>query len=193
MGKLERKTQEKDIILMAIVVFLFIVLLLVCLKGIIIPNQKANNQEVQQSVDYTKSTTKKNNSGTEQISTPKTDEEVRKYLSTLGEKSRIEYYCGEYIKCLKNKDYEKAYNMLYSEFKQKYFQTLDEYEEYVEKIYPNFFAVQYDDFSRQGDIYVIRLIIIDPKNSEKSGEENSQRIVIKENDFNDYVISFQVK
>ena len=94
---------------------------------------------------------------------------------------------------MKNKDYEKAYNMLYSEFKQKYFQTLDEYEEYVEKIYPNFFAVQYDDFSRQGDIYVIRLIIIDPKNSEKSGEENSQRIVIKENDFNDYVISFQVK
>ena len=49
-----------------------------------------------------------------------------------------------------------------------------------------------DDISRQGDIYVLRLKIIDASSSEQN-KEVVQRVVIKENDLDDFVLSFQVK
>lgn len=186
-SRLPKKINKTDIILVIIVLFLIIVTLILYLKNIVIPKQ--NKEKTYQLATVISKEEKEN----QQVSVPQTDEEITKYLSTLGERDRMQYYCGEYIKHLKHKEYEQAYNMLYTEFKQNYFPTIEEYEEYVKKFYPEYFALQYDDITRQGDIYVLRLKIIDAMNSEKSEEENIQRVVIKEYNYNDFVISFQVK
>ena len=52
-------------------------------------------------------------------------------------------------------------------------------------------VLEYDDIDRYNNIYVIRLKILD-YNSSPSDEPKVQRVVIRENDYNDYVVSFQV-
>ncbi len=126
----------------------------------------------------------------EQIQVAKTDEEIIKKLSTQGEWDRMDYYCGVYFKHLAEKEYESAYNLLYSEFKEKYFPTLETFREYVEKTYPNDFSWVDDDITRQGNIYVLKVKLLDTKGTKDN--EKSQRIVLKENNYNDFVISFQV-
>ena len=102
----------------------------------------------------------------------------------------MEYYCGEYFKHLEKKEYEEAYNLLYSEFKQNYFPSLEDYEEYVKKTYPSNWALKYEDITRQGNIYVLKLTVIDMFGSKE--DEKSQRIVVREDNYNNFVISFQV-
>ena len=102
----------------------------------------------------------------------------------------MEYYCGEYFKHLEHKEYDQAYALLYPEFKQNYFPTLEEYETYIKNNYPKSWALEYEDITRQGNIYVLKLKILDILGTKDN--EKSQRIVIKENNYNDFVISFQL-
>ncbi len=195
MSQIERKISKKYIILILCIVLLIILNLILVAKNFMDDkNKKQSEGTITHSVNK-----KEDNSD---IKLQRSKDDIVEYLSGLDERSRMEYYCGEYLKHLKYKEYEEAYKLLYSEFKDKYFPTLEEYKEYVESFYPSFFAVQYDDIDRQGDIYVVRLKIIDATNSKsnnsnnESNEENDdipiQRFVIKENDFNDFVMSFQI-
>ena len=49
----------------------------------------------------------------------------------------------------------------------------------------------YNDIDRQGYIYVLTITVINP-DVDKTEAKKSQRIVVKENNFNDFVLSFQV-
>lgn len=186
MSKLARKVDNKDIALIIIVIFLIIVNLVILTKSL----KKSPDEDAKPNTPTV--TTESKNETPEKPTANSSKEEIKKYLSSLGEASRMKYYCGEYIKLLKHQDYEKAYGLLYDEFKKNYFPTQAEFEKYAKKAYPSMFAVEYDDISRQGDLYVLRLKIIDASSSEQS-EEVVQRVVIKENDLDDFVLSFQVK
>ena len=107
------------------------------------------------------------------------------------ERDRIEYYCGQFFKNIENKNYEKAYQVLYPEFKQQYFPTIEDFEKYVQKTYPSVLAINYDDFDRQGDIY-ITTVLVDNALAKDNSKQFSQRIVVQESDYNKYVLSFQV-
>ena len=125
-------------------------------------------------------------------SSPKTDEEIVKYLATLGERDRMQYYCTQYFKYIQNSNYSKAYEFLYEEFKQNYFPAFEDFEEYVKNYYPSFYGIEFDDITRQGNLYVLRVKIV--KLDGENGEtEEVQRFVIRENYYNDFVMSFQVK
>lgn len=196
MSKVKSDIRIKDLKWLIIIILITLVLLVIYLKEYAI-NAKIENEAIINTKSETQQTGQQENQTT-QVEIQRTDEDIIKYLSGLDERSRMEYYCGEYLKHIKYKEYEEAYKLLYSEFKENYFPTLEEYEEYVKEYYPKFFAVQYDDIDRQGDIYIIRLKIVDATNSSKNGnnaennEDNIQRIVIRENGFNDFVMSFQV-
>lgn len=107
------------------------------------------------------------------------------------ERDRIEYYCGQFFKNIENKNYEKAYQVLYPEFKQQYFPTIEDFKKYVQKTYPSVLAINYDDFDRQGDIY-ITTVLVDNALAKDNSKQFSQRIVVQESDYNKYVLSFQV-
>ena len=181
------KLDKKDIILIITIVILIIVNLTVYLKKVLIPKQ-GNELSTDQSSTVVVKSEKKENSQTVEV--PKTNEEIVKKLATLGERDRMEYYCGVYFKHIEKKEYDEAYKLLYPEFKEKYFPTIEEYEQYIQKTYPKNWALEYDDITRQGSIYVLRLKILDILGSKDN--EKVQRIVVKENNYNDFVISFQV-
>lgn len=181
MRKMQRKLKKRDVFLIIIILILVIINLILFVKEYAKP--KAQTQDNSGKVSSVKSEK-------EEVIVPKDDKELILKLSKMQERDRIEYYCGEYIKKLEQKDYESAYNLLYPEFKEKYFPTIDSYKEYINKTYPENFALEYDDITRQGNIYVLRLKILDVLGSRE--DEKVQRVVILENDYNNFVLSFQV-
>lgn len=147
-----------------------------------------------QNKDLYLSNNKQENIEQENAVQEKSDEELEKEelekLKKMTERDRMEYYFSKFIKYIKNKRYTEAYNLLYPEFREKYFKTQEEFRDYAKKTYPSTVGFSYNDIERQGTIYVLTINVIDT--NKKKGEEKSQRIVLKENDFNDFVLSFQV-
>ena len=185
MNKLKKENFGiKDLILIIVLILLILINLILYVKKFVQPQEdsvlyyESTNTVLQkeEKVEYNVSTT---------------EAELIKELSQMTERDRIEYYCGKYLKYLDEKDYESAYNLLYTDFKNTYFPTYEDFVQYVEKTYPEHLAVEYDDISRQGTIYVLRLKLLDLSGN-KDDEEVIQRIVIQENNYNDFVISFQV-
>ena len=112
-------------------------------------------------------------------------------LSNMGERDRIEYYFSQFIKAIEAEKYEKAYNMLYDEFKQNYFNSLEEFENYAKKTFPRMISVDHKNFERNGSVYVLVIDISDSLSASDSSKKE-MKFVIKENDINDYVMSFSV-
>lgn len=111
-------------------------------------------------------------------------------LASLSERDRMERYAGYFIKNLEKKDYEKAYELLYDNFKKNYFPTLKSFEEYAKSKFPTTISVEYTNFERNGEVYVLWLVMSNPLASKDSGKE--MNFVIQENDLNDFVMSFSV-
>ena len=100
-------------------------------------------------------------------------------LKKMTERDRMEHYFAKFIKYIKAKKYTEAYNLLYPEFR-----------DYAKKTYPSSVGFSYNNIERQGSIYVLMITVMDT--NKKVTDAKSQRIVIQEYDFNDFVLSFQV-
>lgn len=119
------------------------------------------------------------------------DEEAEELeeLKEMEERDRMEFYFSKFIEYIEEEEYQKSYDLLYEGFKDKYFPSLEKFIQYVKNTYPESPGFVYKDIERQGEIYVLKIEIVNYKDKTKN---KSQRIVIKENNFNDFVISFQV-
>lgn len=110
-------------------------------------------------------------------------------LYTMTERDRMEIYFSKFVTYIENGQYDEAYKLLYPDFKQNYFKTVGEFETYMKEKYPKYIAVEYSSIERQGDIYVL---YVDITNMMDKTKTSSQRIVVKENNFDDFYISFQI-
>lgn len=183
MKKKSGKIKFNDLVILTIVLILTVIALSFFAKEVLSP-------KIQDETAGAKKFTVVKEKEKEQIQVAKTEEEIIKKLSTQGEWDRMDYYCGVYFKYISEQKYEQAYELLYPEFKENFFPTLEKYKEYVNKTYPKDFSWVDDDITRQGNIYVLKVKVLDTKGSKEN--EKSQRIVIKENTYNKFVISFQV-
>lgn len=111
-------------------------------------------------------------------------------LSKMGERDRMEYYFSVFMKAIERKEYEKAYSMLYEEYKKNYFPDLATFEEYAKKTFPRMSTIEHTNIERSGDTYVLFIIISD--NLALSSEGKEMKVVIRENNLNDFVMSFSV-
>lgn len=121
------------------------------------------------------------------------DEEIAKtrddVLSSKTETSRIKAYVGQFFSTMESGEYQKAYNMLFDSFKSNYFPTEEQFEQYAVNKYPENIVLNYINVDREGTIYVLTIEVIDGLNKANSFE---QKIVIEENELNDFNISFQM-
>ena len=111
-------------------------------------------------------------------------------VSEMTERSRMQSYFGTFIKYIEKKEYESAYNLLNESFKNNYFTTLEEFENYVQK-YPKNIVVDYKNIDRQGELYVLEVEIKDVFDS--TIEPITQRVVVRELGANEFTLSFQVE
>lgn len=112
-------------------------------------------------------------------------------LGEMGERDRMEYYVSSFIKAVENSDYESAYEMLYDDFKTRYFSSLASFEEYAKTKFPSNIAMDYTNIERNGDVYVLWVTMSNPLGSRDSGVE--MNFVVRENDLNDFDLSFTVQ
>lgn len=179
------KNSEK----LRIIITMIIVLILICVNLIIIIEKMDIKDRYSNKYQEEKINT--NNSINNNTASQESEEEKElNKLKSMNERGRMEYYFSKFISYIKEENYSKAYDLLYPEFRENYFKTLEDFTKYVKKLYPKSVAFSYNDIERQGYIYVLVIEVIDP--TKKVGEGKSQRIVIQENDFNDFVLSFQV-
>ena len=119
----------------------------------------------------------------------KANQKVVEDLSDKPEQERIQYYCANFFKLIDTKRYEDAYKLLYSEYKENFFPTFNNFKKYFEDYFPDDFGLSYLNIERFGDIYVLTVNLNDTVNG-KYGHNFQLYVVIKENKLNDYVISF---
>lgn len=110
-------------------------------------------------------------------------------VKSMNERTRIEYYVSKYIKLIENGEYETAYSFLNSDYKNNYFKSLREFEEYCKNNFSSMQDVKYENFERNGDVYVLWVTLEDTINGRQNAGKD-MNFVVKENGFNDYEISF---
>lgn len=119
-----------------------------------------------------------------------TENNRKEMLNGYSEATRMKTYVGQYLSYVDSGNYEDAYNLLYQNFKNTYFKTLQDFENYAKTKYPNEIMVEYTNMEKEGTMYIISVKIQDPTNKEYKTLE--QNFVIQENDLNDFVLSFNV-
>lgn len=113
-------------------------------------------------------------------------------LSEKNENERMQYYVKKFMMAVEEKRYEDAYEMLYEDFRKTYFSSIDSFEKHVTEKFPAHANLKYTNCERSGEIYVLWVTMKDIGAMENtSGTE--MNFVVKENDLNDFVLSFSVK
>ena len=124
-----------------------------------------------------------------------TEEELEKQelekLKNMTEKQRMQRYLAKYLSYIEDKEYEKAYKLLNDNFKNRYFPTLDKFEEYVKTVYTSSILVTYDDIQRQAKYFILKVTITMYENEET--KNINQNFIVYEKDYNDFEMSFSVK
>lgn len=170
--KYRRKKNNFIVPIIVVVILIFVLILIVVLTN----KQKAPMTQ-EQIVDLDKKYQEERN------------KEIKKDLSSKSELERMQFYCGEFFKLIDGKNYEKAYDLLYSDYKENYFPTLENFKRYFKEYFPSDFGLSYQNIERLGDIYVLMVSVKDIVNG-SYGNNFDMYVVLQEKALNDYVISF---
>ena len=181
----EQELQKSKIMLLILLLLIFLVVIIVAIQKALLSQNtnKPGANLIPSNITITEDMTE------EEVNEITTEIEQ---LSKISEAKRMKYYLTKYIGYIENGEYEKAYNLLYPDFKQNYFPTLEDYTKYVQKKYSDFITTNYEDMQRQGNIYILYVKIQDlsePTNEEKNF---SQKFIIQEQEINKFTISFEV-
>lgn len=115
---------------------------------------------------------------------------IKERLKEMSEQKRVEYYASEFIKALEARNISYAYKLLNEDFQKNYFNSEEAFEQYIKKYFPKETSVKYKNMERLGDIYVLDVQIKDILSSDPNNFDCY--IVVKENDYNDFELSFSV-
>lgn len=174
------KNENKVLAIIAICLIVLIVLLLIIFQ-VLLPKLNESQEETE---DYVPN----NTLDADDLYALSKNEWITLQLS--GEETRIKYYLGTFISgYICDGNYADAYEVLNKEFKENYFKTYEDFENYASAKYPSIETVSYGDFQRQGDYYIVKITIEDFTGQK---EAFTQTFIVKENDFNEYEISFSV-
>ena len=126
------------------------------------------------------------------VSNSDLDNQVDAKIVTMNEGTRIKSYCAKFFDAIEYGDYDEAYGMLNDNFKSKYFNNnKEDFIQYVKRIYPSgTIVLQYKNIDQKGEIYEVKILVTDDENKDYKALE--QTLVIRENEINDFKISFSI-
>lgn len=177
MKKRKKNSDSKIILLVIALIVLLLIIIFTMIK-----NRQEEKAEKESSVNVIITA--------EELENRAEQAELEK-IKSMNERTRIEYYVSKYVQLIEKEEYDKAYDLLNNAYKKNYFKTQKDFKEYCQKTFSNMLNVDFINFERNGEIYVIWVTITDAINGTK-GEGLEMNFVVKENDFNDYELSFSV-
>lgn len=184
-----QKLDKGTIILFIILIALMATCIYVYLNKILTPTMHNNDIIAKYELEKSKSTEEVEI--VEEEVKEQTEEDRILELKSMNETDRIHEYFTEYINTIDARNYEKAYEYLYPEFKQNYFPSQSDFESYINENYPEYLGVEYTDIDRQGTYYILTVRIYNTLEEEITSYLE-QKFVIYENNFGEFTLSFQV-
>lgn len=183
---MKKKRQKKSetltlALLLVLVLVITITIIITSLDKIIKNDEKISEEQIQIEIQKQQKETFKETEKTVVISK----------LEEMGERDRIEYYFSQFITEIENKNYQKAYDMLYDDFKINYFPSIDDFEEYAKKTFPRMIAVEHTNFDRSGNVYILFIKMSDSLSGNKT-DAKEMKFVVREDGINEFVMSFSV-
>ena len=169
------------------IIFSMIILILIGLNLAVFINHHAPKRRV---VDESNSF-KPQNLEREIASENTIEKSMQNNISQMGERNRCQTYIGEFLTWIEEENYDKAYNVLNSDFKTNYFPSVEDFKGYVLSHFPKNSVLVYEDIIRQSPYYIVTVTMDDDMDSNFTTLK--QRFVVKENGNNDFEISFQVQ
>ncbi|MBR3132988.1 MAG: hypothetical protein IKG42_02775 [Clostridia bacterium] len=185
----KQKDRIINLILLCISFILIILYLILVLK--ISDKDNRNSKTEKQETNETVKTVESNTEDEEIV--------VDKDVESMNEKERMIYYINEFIDKIEEKNYENAYKLLYSEFKDNYFETEEKFKNYAETYFnTDTLVMNFQNIERlgnpvKGNIYVVWMKkgnLFDVKSEE---EKEDTKFVILEKDYDDFELSFSVE
>ena len=120
--------------------------------------------------------------------------ETDKFKSTYSlnsDQGKVLLNIDKWFLMLNNRDYNAAYNVLDEEFRNQYFSSLSEFEQYMRENYPLHYEIKYGDFSNEGNIYIQEIQLSDITGSSDEVKEFTV-IMALDNENNSFIMSFKV-
>ena len=117
-----------------------------------------------------------------------------KFISTYNKadvQKKVSMSIDKFFKMINAKDYHAAYKTLHSGFKNNYFQTEEEFKEYMKNNLFEYNKMEITNFSNEGTTYMCTLKITDKTGESKEEKEFKILMQLKEN--TDFIISFTVE
>ena len=175
-----------------------IVLVLMSVNLIMLIKYFSSDDENEQLVENTVIAQEDNSTVLDEV----TDDEGKE----MSEQDRMRRYAIQFIDNLDNEEFSEAYEKLNTDFKQTYFPTQNEFEQYVkERIGTGELTINFNNIERlgnekTGNIYVLWVDVYDvlgndyvsEKETDEEDEYGNMNIVILERDYNDYELSFSL-
>lgn len=117
-------------------------------------------------------------------------EQYDKEYEGLEVEEKVANNINKWVKMINHRDYKTAYNVLDESFRNNYFKTQDEFEEYMKRYFPSHYEIEFKDFSKEaGSIYTMDVTFKDISNKEN---EFNRTIIMKLKDSTDFVMSMDV-
>ncbi len=110
---------------------------------------------------------------------------TEKYSSST-EQQKVALNIDKFMQAINAKDYKYAYGCLADSFKNNYFKTQEEFENYAKE---NFYAsntVEYNEFDTQGDVYTYSVILTD----KETGEQKTKTFIMQLGEGTEFKMSF---
>ena len=110
---------------------------------------------------------------------------LEKYNNST-DQQKVALNIDKFIQAINAKDYKYAYNCLADSFKNNYFKTQEEFENYAKENFYSSNNVEYNEFDTQGDVYTYSVILTDKETS----EQKNKTFIVKLEEGTEFVLSF---
>lgn len=110
---------------------------------------------------------------------------TEKYNSAT-DQQKVALNIDKFIQAINSKDYKYAYNCLADSFKNNYFKTQEDFENYAKENFYSNSTVGYKEFDTQGEYYTYSVILTD----KETGAQKNKTFIMQLGEGTDFVLSF---
>lgn len=110
---------------------------------------------------------------------------TEKYASAT-EQQKVALNIEKFIQAINDKSYYYAYNCLADSYKNNYFRTQEEFENYVKENFYSNSTVGYNQFSIEGEVYTYSVVLT----NKETGEQMNKTFIVKLEEGTDFALSF---
>ena len=103
---------------------------------------------------------------------------------------KVAYNINKWVKMANSRDYNAAYQVLDETFRKTEFGSVEKFEEYMRRAFPEHYEIEFGEFNKESGIYTLEVIFNDVTGNEQNRKEKT--ILMRLEDDMNFVMSFNI-